>query len=134
MSDFENNGYDYNEPTAADTLETAQETFDSAYSAYDAAPENNGKAFGIVSLVCGIVSLPLICCTYIGLIVAVTSIVFGILSIKKGENAKGMAIAGIICSAVAIVVIIFLLIFAASLGSADYDDVMKKIEDMIQNS
>ena len=55
------------------------------YTAYDAAPENNGKAFGIVSLVCGIVSLPLICCTYIGLIVAVTSIVFGILSIKKGE-------------------------------------------------
>ncbi|MBO4890063.1 MAG: DUF4190 domain-containing protein, partial [Lachnospiraceae bacterium] len=95
MSDFENNGNEYNEPTAADTLETAQETFDSAYTAYDAAPENNGKAFGIVSLVCGIVSLPLICCTYIGLIVAVTSIVFGILSIKKGENAKGMAIAGI---------------------------------------
>ena len=122
MSDFENNGNEYNEPTAADTLETAQETFDSAYTAYDAAPENNGKAFGIVSLVCGIVSLPLICCTYIGLIVAVTSIVFGILSIKKGENAKGMAIAGIICSAVSIVVIVILLIAVNSMDQqADLD-------------
>ena len=126
MSDFENNGYDYNEPTAADTLETAQETFDNAYTAYDAAPEKSGKAFGIVSLVCGIVSLPLICCTYIGLIVAVTSIVFGILSIKKGENAKGMAIAGIICSAISIVVIIILLI---AVNSLDQEAVL----DMLRN-
>ena len=116
MSEFDNNGFENNsEPTAAESFQTAQEAYDTAYSTYESAPVNNGKAFGIVSLVCGIVSILFICCTYIGLIVGVTSIVFGILSIKRGEDAKGMAIAGIICSAISILVIVITLIVVNSM-------------------
>ena len=133
MSEFENNENEYSEPTAAESFQTAQEAFDSTYTEYDPTPQNEGKAFGIVSLVCGIVSLPFICCTYLGLIIAVTSIVFGILSITKKEDAKGMAIAGIICSSVSIVIIVISLIVFASLKSSDYSIMTEQLENVIEN-
>ncbi len=115
MSEYESN----------ESVETL--TGSTEYSVYDTV-ENNGKAFGIVSLVCGILSFPLSCCSivgsYVGLIIAVTSFVFGVLSITKKESAKNMAIAGIICSSIAIVIMIILLIvyynpdFLSRLGSS----------------
>ena len=61
----------------------------------------NRKGFAIASLVLGILGIPL-CCFFVGFLPGLLGVIFGILGLKS--SAKGMAIAGIICGAVAIVI------------------------------
>lgn len=85
--------------------------------------QDPGKGFGIASLVCGILALITCClwCTCIPL--AVVSIVLGILQIKKGSGVgKGMAIAGIICAAVGLVLFIALTVWGNYLESSGFMD------------
>ena len=122
MSEFENN-----------TVETTEEVTQT-YDSYNAV-ENPSKAFAITSLVLGIVSIPFICCTWIGLIIGIAGLVFGILSITRKENAKGMAIAGIVCSSIAIVVIVIILIIAAlnpspKMSEDEINALTQQIQDM----
>ena len=65
--------------------------------------QNNGKVFAIISLVCGILGLTS-CCYGVGALPAIAGVVCGIISRKKEEGLKGMAIAGIICGAIGIVI------------------------------
>ena len=94
------------------------------------------KTFGIISLVCGLIGLPCACCCGIfGFIFPIVAIVCGILSIYKHEDkdAKGMAIAGIICGGVGIIIVIILLIIGVasmipSLSSlSDYEDMFENL-------
>jgi hypothetical protein len=68
-------------------------------------PKNDGMS--IAALVCGISGLMLIGCG-VGLIPAILGVVFGILGIKKVDasggaiKGRGMALAGAICGAVAV--------------------------------
>lgn len=73
-------------------------------------PQNKGMA--IASMVCGIVSIVLICCTYyISIPCAIVGLVLGIMSNKKyGKN--GMAIAGIVCSIITIALSIVFIFWA----------------------
>ncbi len=71
--------------------------------------DNNGNnapkadALAIVSLVMGILSIVLVCCTsYIAIIPGVVGIVCSVLS-KKNNGKTGVATAGLICSIVGIV-------------------------------
>jgi hypothetical protein len=70
-----------------------------------AGPAEPSAAFAIVSLVTGIVALVMFWC--IGWILAIVSIVFGVIALNKVKNGtgkgKGMAIAGIICAALSFV-------------------------------
>ena len=84
--------------------------------AYNAAPQKNNKgiAFAIISLVLGI--LGLLCCCLLGgwaLILAIPGVVLGIISLVKKFAGKGMAIAGVICSGLAIVLSIVMIILSA---------------------
>lgn len=76
---------------------------------------NSGKVMSIVSLVVGIVSILLLCASYcigtvfplIGVLPLITSIVgvvLGIVGVKKSTESKGLAIAGIIVSVIALVI------------------------------
>lgn len=69
----------------------------------------------IASLILGIIGL-LSSCFLIGAIPAIISIVLGVISIKKGQG-KGMAIAGIVLSAISLVIILFMFAFAG-MGAA----------------
>lgn len=74
---------------------------------------------GICSLVCCIFAC--FCCfAYIAVPLAIVGLILGIISIKKGENAKGMAITGIITSALGFVIaaIIIVAVFVAIADSA----------------
>lgn len=90
-----------------------QPVYNQPVNNYGATGYNSGKGksngFGIASMVCGILALITCClwCTVIPL--AIVSIVLGILQIVKNES-KGMAIAGIVCSAIAL--FLFILFFA----------------------
>jgi hypothetical protein len=66
-----------------------------------------GNTFGLLSMIFGIVSIPLLCCLYAGIPVGIAAVVLGIIGVNKansGEaNNKGMSIAGIACGASAAV-------------------------------
>ena len=74
------------------------------------AGSNNGMA--VASMVLGIISLPTTCCCIIGLPTAITGLILGSVAmnqIKTGRYAKGsrgMALAGIWCSAIALVLMV----------------------------
>jgi hypothetical protein len=89
-------------------------------------PKTSGKA--IASLVTGILALPGICCWPLGLVLGIVGIVLGVLSRKEIEGSQGqvkgagLALAGLICGAVAIVIIVIVLIlWAAGVVDTSYD-------------
>jgi Domain of unknown function (DUF4190) len=63
----------------------------------------------ITSMVLGILSIPSCCCVFIGSPMAIAGLVLGIISLGKIKQSPqmfkggGMAIAGIVCSAVALI-------------------------------
>lgn len=88
--------------------------------------ESNG--LGIASMVCGIVAIPIMCCTNVGsalsIVLGIVAVVLGIIQIKSHEK-RGMAIAGIVCGAIAVIVCATLLAIGAwALNSGFYDEVM----------
>ncbi len=82
-------------------------------------PQNNGKvALAVTSMILGILSI-LCCCLLYGFsaILAIAGLILGIISLKKKCAGKGMAIAGIICSAVGIVLaIVWIIMLIASVA------------------
>jgi thiol:disulfide interchange protein len=80
-------------------------------------PAERPKAFAITSLVMGLCSMFISCCIPIlTLFTSIAGLILGIVSIKRNEAGKGMAIAGIIISAVAIVFsIVMIFVWIAAL-------------------
>jgi hypothetical protein len=74
----------------------------------------SANALGIVSLVLGILSIPLGCCSFFGLIMPVPAIICGILGMRKADqgqaNNKGMAIAGLICGSVGLMISLIIIV------------------------
>lgn len=98
---------------------------------YETPNPNNG--FAIASLVLGILSIPLACCYGFGLVTAVISIIFGIISRRhNGGKLSGMAIAGIICSVLGVlasIIMIISLVYAFStMDSSTYQDLIRALE------
>ena len=139
MSEFDGNGYE-----TAETVETIEtvETVDAGGS-YDAGgytapnydstyaePKNDSKVFAIISLVCGILSLLCSCCGWLGILIAVAGVVLGIISIKKEEDAKGMAIAGIICGGIGLLIAIIVIVSLGALSSADPESIKQYFENL----
>ena len=115
----------YGEPKPSYTGQSQNQSYSYQNGQYQntgyGAPQNmdgGATGLGIASMVLGIVSLLLSCCAstwWLTLLAAVLSIVFGILSIQKNSGGKGMAIAGIICSIISLVIGIIVLIVGAAL-------------------
>lgn len=64
------------------------------------APASGNNTLAIVSMILGIVSIPLACCFYIGILPGIAGVVLGVMGQRKaaemGGSGKGMALAGII--------------------------------------
>lgn len=87
--------------------------------------------FAIAGMVCGILSI--ICCCFwpAGAVLAICGLVFSIMTLVKRLPGKGLAIAGIVCAAVAAIMIIVTLLFyssAANFTENDYKELLKSIE------
>lgn len=93
------------------------------YTAYQNVPrQNNGMiGFSIAGMTCGILSI--ICCFLhiFDLAIAIPGLVFSIIAIVKKYEGRGMAIAGIICSAIgllfSIIYFLYIVIVAFSVLS-----------------
>lgn len=74
--------------------------------------ENGKQGFAIASMIIGICSIVFSCCVpYITFFSSIPGLILGIISLKKNENGKGMAIAGIITSGCALIFSLLLAIF-----------------------
>ncbi|MFC7534820.1 DUF4190 domain-containing protein [Actinoplanes sp. GCM10030250] len=87
---------------------------------YGAAPQNG---FGLTSMILGIISIPISCCWYISGVVSIVGLVFGFLGKKKVDaglaNNRGIALAGIITSAVGLALAVVFAILAVALRDFD---------------
>ncbi len=101
--------------------------------------EEQGQGFGIASLICGILSIVTCCCSCPCAPLAIVSIVLGILQISKGAGSgRGMAIAGIICSAVGLILMVISIVFTIVMNSSgftesyyqNYYDIIQELENM----
>lgn len=97
------------------------------------------KGFAIASLVLGIVSLVLGCCAYgLTTISSIVGLVLGIIFLKKNQHlgkydGKGMAIAGIICSAIGLLfgigMIVYLVVMFSNPEFLDmYNDILSQYQ------
>lgn len=109
----------------AEEIPPTQEDYTSQYQSEDAGytttddSEHVAKILGIVSLVTGILSLLCCCITGLNIVFGIAAIVTGIISVKKGESARGLAIAGIICGGLGTVISICMIAFAGFISAID---------------
>lgn len=85
------------------------------------APVVPAKGMGITSMVLGIVALALFCVWYIALPCAIVGVILGGLALSKAKAAgakNGMAVAGVVCSCVALGIAIILMIATISACTA----------------
>lgn len=75
-------------------------------------PKKGKTGLAVASLVLGIIGL-VCCCCGLGYIAAPIALILGIISLVKGFGGKGMAIAGVILSAITAIVLIFFTISCA---------------------
>ncbi len=69
-------------------------------------PENSDSGFGIISLVCGCLSMTICCCG--GIILAILGFVFAAMSHSRREKSYGFMVGGIITSLIgAILCVVF---------------------------
>ena len=106
---FQNTQGNENRKSAQYTQGNAYQNGYSQNCGYGTPQNMDGGAtgMGIASMILGIVALLISCCInkwWLTIIMAACSIVLGVLSIQKNTSGKGMAIAGIVCSCVAVCV------------------------------
>jgi hypothetical protein len=66
---------------------------------------NQNNTFGLLSMIFGIVALPMLCCFYTGAAIGVAAAALGVIGLQKANRGeasnKGMAVAGIVCGSIA---------------------------------
>ena len=80
---------------------------------------NNSNGLAIAGMVCGIVALVVVCCFFpVSIICAIAGIVLSIIALNK-QQSKGMSIAGIVTSAIAmflaLIVILLMVVFSSTI-------------------
>ncbi len=83
------------------------------YSYQGVQPQSGNGMIGIsiTGMVCGIVSILICFTTFFNLIVAIPGLIFSIIALVKKYNGKSMAIAGLICSTLGILLSTFYFFF-----------------------
>lgn len=94
-------------------------------------PQPQGsQGFAIAGMVLGIISLVCCCSGYIALAAGVVGLVLSIVSLVQKRPGKGMAITGIVCSAIAIVLIVVLTAVGNSITPEELQRMLEELESM----
>ncbi len=78
--------------------------------------ESTGLAIG--ALVCGILSIVCCCLGWLALLLAIAGVAMGIVVLVKAMGGRGMAIGGIVCGGIGLLLAIIMLATSAAAGSA----------------
>lgn len=94
------------------------------------AGPSGGNGMAIASMVMGILAVLFCCCLfYLSIPLSIGGLITGIIALKKQYPGKGMAIAGIVTSSVAIVLaIILILAFVLFAATGELDTFMKEFQ------
>lgn len=102
--------------------------------------QNYTDGLGIASMILGIVSVVICCCYGLGILLAIPGLILGICAKKNPNtgNKSGFAIAGIIISAISILLnicwLIYILWFIFSSGAidfnSDFNDIISQYENL----
>ncbi len=115
------------------------------YNQYNQNPYNQNQyqnqepkgsnAMAVASLVCGIIGLLISCCWFISLPLSITSIVLGIIVLRKNKEGRALAIIGIIIGAATILICIILVAFSAYMmtGNNEFSNYYKEFYNEIYN-
>lgn len=76
---------------------------------------SSSTGLAVASMVLGIISLVLFCIPYICFPTGIIGIILGAVSLGSKKGGKGMAIAGLVCSAVSMTIYIVLAVSGAAL-------------------
>lgn len=89
---------------------------------YNQPPKAEPNGYAIASLILGIVSLVLCCCSCISIVTSILAIVFAVLS-RQGQPMRGNAIGGLICGIVSLVATLLCVgFFFLSVAETNYED------------
>lgn len=97
--------------TQANTYQNTQQNLAQMHS----QSTESASGFAIAGMICGILSIICCCAWYISGILGILGLVFSIMVIVRNLPGKGLAIAGVICAAIGLILAIGLLVFALSL-------------------
>lgn len=128
-----NNTYSQNVAQNVATTTTGAQQY---YYTENSVTDNGYKGVAIASLICGIVSLLCCCCGGFNFLVAIAAVVLGIVALVKKFSGKGMAIAGIVCGGIAVLLTLIVMITSASSASIlsevfgpEFEDTLEEIYD-----
>ena len=97
--------------------QNTQQTSRDSGSFYYSSSKPAGNGFGIASMVLGILALVFFCgCINIPL--AIISIIFAIIHINRNSGSKGFAIAGIVTSAISVILTVIMILAFMYAGTA----------------
>jgi hypothetical protein len=115
LSDFPEFAANLNPPASVGAVQPPQGVQPHAqpYPQYAASPRGGTNGMAITGMICGIVSLPMLCCCY-GLPFNILGVVFSLIALSQlkanpHQEGKGMAIAGLICSGISLLLIAVLI-------------------------
>lgn len=77
--------------------------------------------FAIAGMVLGIVSIMCCCSPFVGGVTGVLGLIFSIMVLVQKRPGRGMAIAGVICAAIGLVLLVAMLVFAAVVDDSAMD-------------
>lgn len=123
------NSYSYGAPVGQSSAPQ-----DYYYQTAPVQPENKTSGLAVASLCCGIGSLVLFCMScFVGVtiflapIAAIVGLILGIMNNAKKKGSKGMAVAGIICSVVSLVIgIIFIVLMIIGFAAIASDPALQE--------
>ncbi len=108
----------------------AEPVYHNQYNNYN---QEESQGFGIASMICGILALVTCCCWCPCAPLAVVSIVLGIIQLSKG-TAKGISIAGIVCSAIGLIMMIVFLVAGIFMNSSEgYQDFLHEYNEILED-
>ena len=140
-----NNQGQYGQPGYQQDYYQNQQYNQNSYNQYNQNPygqnpyqyqePKGSNSMAVASLVCGIISLLISCCWFISLPLSITSIVLGIIVLKKNKEGRSLAIIGIIIGAATIVICIILVAFSALMfsGNNEFSNYYKEFYNEFYN-
>lgn len=82
-------------------------------------PHKGGVGLGVASMVLGILSILFSCCFYyISFPCGLIGLILGAVAVKKGNDGKGMAVAGIVLSIISLAIAVIAIIMGGALLAA----------------
>lgn len=134
---MEDNGNFGKEPNDGFTQSNTYQNTQQNLAQMQSQSTESASGFAIAGMVCGILSIVCCCAWYISGILGILGLVFSIMVLVKKLPGRSLAIAGVICASIGLILAIALLVFAlsvdrglSSMSPAEWRSLIDSIESM----